>query len=384
MIAFLLLLIGSAYLVIIVALIVGLLRSAAADRSDHALRPFVTVLIPARDEEQTIRACLESVRDQNYPRDQYEVILIDDHSRDGTARVASELAPGFPNLRIIVPQESSHLTGRSNALAQGIDVAKGEILLMTDADCVVPPTWVADTTARFTEGVGVVGGLTVQRSSSWLEGMQSLDWSFLLGIAAATVGLRLPLSIIGNNFSIHRRAYDDVGGFRSIKNSVTEDFQLFKAVVNTGRWGYRFMVDPATTNVTRPCPTIKDVVEQKHRWGRGGLDLNWLGYTLVIVSFLMHAGLALAAAFDGRSFWLWWGLKVWGDLTFVGIVLGRIGRLRDLRYAVWFELYYPLYVLLMPLRVLLVRDVVWKGRAYQTNQTDGTAASTRPAQGERT
>jgi hypothetical protein len=75
-------------------------------------------------------------------------------------------------------------------------------------------------------------------------------------------------------------------------------------------------------------------------------------------------------------------LKVWGDLTFVGLVLARIGRLRDLRHILSFELYYPLYVLLMPLRVLLVRDVVWKGRAYQTNQTDGTAASTRPAQGE--
>jgi cellulose synthase/poly-beta-1,6-N-acetylglucosamine synthase-like glycosyltransferase len=382
MMAILLLMIGSAYLAIIVALIVGLLRSVAADRPDRSPQPFVSVLIPARDEEATVRACLESVRDQTYPRDRYEVILIDDHSSDGTARIACELQPTFPHLRIIVPKESSDLTGRSNALAQGIDVAKGEIFLMTDADCVVPSTWVEGTTARFTDGVGVVGGLTVQRSSNWLEGMQSLDWSFLLGIAAATVGLRLPLSIIGNNFSIHRRAYDDVGGFRRIKNSVTEDFQLFKAVVNTGRWGYRFMVDPATTNVTRPCPTIREVIEQKHRWGRGGLDLNWLGYTLIIVAYLMHAALAIAAFTDGGAFWLWWVLKVWGDLTFVGLVLARIGRLRDLRHILSFELYYPLYVLLMPLRVLLVRDVVWKGRAYQTNQTDGTAASTRPAQGE--
>ncbi len=383
MIEYVLWLVGSAYLVFIGALIVGLFRSSAADRSDRTLRPFVTVLIPARDEEGTIRACLESVRDQTYPRDRYEVILIDDHSSDGTAGIAREMAPSFPHLRIIVPQESSHLTGRSNALAQGIDVAKGDLFLMTDADCVVPSTWVEGTTSRFTEGVGVVGGLTVQRSSGWLEGMQSLDWSFLLGIAASTVGLRLPLSIIGNNFSIHRQAYDAVGGFRSIKNSVTEDFQLFKAVVNTGSWEYRFMVDPATTNVTRPCPTIKDVIEQKHRWGRGGLDLNWLGYTLVVVAFLMHASLVVAAVTNGEAFWLWWGLKIWGDLTFVGLVLGRIGRLADLRFVPWFEIYYALYVLLMPVRVLFVRDVVWKGRAYQTNQADGTAAITRPAEGDR-
>ncbi|MEK6649532.1 MAG: glycosyltransferase [Bacteroidota bacterium] len=377
MIELLLFLAGGAYLVILTALVVGLLRSVAADVKDPSPRPFVSVLIPARDEEATIRACLESVRDQTYPRDRYEVILIDDHSQDGTARIAQELAPSFPHLRVVVPQESTHLTGRSNALAHGIDVARGEIFLMTDADCVIPPTWVEGTAARFMPGVGVVGGLTVQRSNGALEGMQSLDWTFLLGIAAATVGLRLPLSIIGNNFSIHRKAYDDVGGFRSIKNSVTEDFQLFKAVVNTRRWGYRFMVDPATTNVTRPCPSIREVIEQKHRWGRGGLDLNWLGYTLVVTAFLMHASLVAAAFFDAGAFWLWLGLKVWGDLMFVGIVAARVGRLRDLRFGIWFELYYFAYVLLMPLRVFFVRDVVWKGRAYHTNQADGTAASTR-------
>ena len=275
MIEIFVLLIGCAYLLILVSLIVGLFRSIAADVPDPAVRPFVSVLVPARDEESTVRACLESLRDQTYPRDRYEVILIDDHSTDRTAQIAESLLPSFPHLRITVPPESSHLTGRSNALAHGIDGARGELFLMTDADCVIPSTWVEGTTTRFTTGVGVVGGLTVQRSQGALEGMQSLDWTFLLGIAAATVGLRLPLSIIGNNFSIRRGAYDDVGGFRSIKNSVTEDFQLFKAVVNTGRWGYRFMVDPTTTNVTRPCPTLREVVEQKHRWGRGGLDLTF-------------------------------------------------------------------------------------------------------------
>ena len=360
----LLIVFGTLYLTVVVLLVAGVALAGRRDRPDPAVRPFVSVVIPARNEEATIEACLESVRDQSYPSNLFEVVLVDDNSTDRSGAIAADQASKVLNMRVIVPRESSHLTGRSNALAQGIDVSRGEVIMMTDADCVVPPTWVEHTARRFREGVGVVGGMTVQRSTSALDGMQSLDWTFLLGIATATVGLRLPLSIIGNNFSISRKAYDDVGGFRSIKNSVTEDFQLFKSVVNTGRWAYAFMLDPATTNVTRPCPTVVEIIEQKHRWGRGGLDLNWLGYTLVVTAFMTHALIVLGLlASDGRALG-WLGIKAAADLAFVALVAKRVGRLDDLRSFIWFELYYLLYVVLMPLRVFFVRKVVWKGRAY--------------------
>ena len=80
-------------------------------------------------------------------------------------------------------------------------VARGDLLLMTDADCVIPPSWVEGTCARFTPGVGVVGGLTVQRAKGPFEGAQSLDWTFLLGIAAATIGLVIAsLAVLGMDF----------------------------------------------------------------------------------------------------------------------------------------------------------------------------------------
>jgi len=356
--------VGIAYLLIVITMMLGVRFSRMRDLRDREDRPFVSVLVPARDEENTLRACLESLAEQTYPGDRYEIILVNDHSTDATGEIAADVASKVPNIHIVVPGESSHLTGRSNALAYGIDTARGEVFLMTDADCVIPPTWVEETTKRFRKDVGVVGGLTVQRATRILEGMQTLDWMFLLGIAASTVGLRLPLSIIGNNFSISRAAYDDVGGFRSIKNSVTEDFQLFKAVVNTGRWGFKFMLDPKTTNVTRACQTVAEIIEQKHRWGRGGLDLNWLGYTLVVTGFLMHAALVLGFIVSPALALPWLGAKLVADALFLGYVGRSVGRFRDLLYLPWFEVYFFLYVLLMPLRVLSSKNVAWKGRTY--------------------
>ena len=356
--------VGIAYLIVLTALLWGANASKKNDSRTRTDRPFVSVLVPARDEEKTLSACLESLRDQTYPKDRYEVILVNDHSNDRTGDIAASFANAASNFRVVVPGESSHLTGRSNALAHGIDTAKGEVFLMTDADCVIPPTWVEETTKRFSADVGVVGGLTAQRSTRVLEGMQSLDWMFLLGIAASTVGLRLPLSIIGNNFSISRAAYDDVGGFRSIKNSVTEDFQLFKAVVNTGRWGFKFMLDPKTTNLTRACQSIPEIIEQKHRWGRGGLDLNWLGYTLVCTGFLMHALLVAGLMGNFSAALPWLGAKLAADAVFLFFIGRSVGRLRDLLFFPWFEVYFFLYVLLMPLRVLSSGNVAWKGRTY--------------------
>ena len=356
--------VGMAYIVILVAMLAGAWFSRKNDICDRDDQPFVSVLVPARNEEKTLQTCLDSLFAQTYPSDRYEIILVNDHSTDRTGSIAAEIASTVSNFRVVVPGESSHLTGRSNALAYGIDTAKGEVFLMTDADCVVPSTWVEETTKRFKKDVGVVGGLTVQRATRILEGMQTLDWMFLLGLAASTVGLRLPLSIIGNNFSISRAAYDDVGGFRSIKNSVTEDFQLFKAVVETGRWRFKFMLDPKTTNVTWACQTVREIIEQKHRWGRGGLDLNWLGYTLVVTGFMMYALLVIGLCIAPASTLPWLGAKLVADALFLAYIGQSVGRLRDLLYFPWFEAYFFLYVLLMPMRVLTSKNVSWKGRTY--------------------
>ena len=161
------------------------------------------------------------------------------------------------------------MRGKTNALDQGIEKAKGEVILITDADCTVPPTWVEWTAKRYGSEVGIVGGLTLQRANNSFEGMQSLDWAFLLGLAAATMSLRIPLSTIGNNLSFRKSAYLGVGGYRTIPFSVTEDFMLFQAVVQTRKWEYICPIDPRVLVVSRPCTDWRELLRQKHRWGKG-------------------------------------------------------------------------------------------------------------------
>ncbi|MBI5464825.1 MAG: glycosyltransferase [Ignavibacteriales bacterium] len=367
----LLLILTTVYLGFTAMLVFGIRRSVQRDTVDTAYRPFVSVVVPARNEEDGIVACLESLRNQTYPTERYEIILVDDHSSDRTGELAERFRTTCPNLRIVLSNENASLAGKTNALAQGIDYARGELILMTDADCSVKPTWVEYVAARFADPqLGVLGAMTVPKSNSYFKGIQSLDWMYLLGVSCATIGLKMPVSIIGNNFSVRRAAYDDVGGFRGIKKSVVEDFQLFQTIVRKKSYRHHFALDGRITNQTHAWESFGEIFRQKHHWATGGLDLDLVGHT-VFGYTLMAAGFAAHLAILLNCFWgnllpacAAFVLKSAGDWYYLNKVAHHIGQRDQLKYYWCFAFYYLLWVVILPLFVVHSRKVTWKGRVY--------------------
>ena len=351
------------YLIQVAVLTVAARRTR--DEQENTSQPFVSVLIAARNEELNLWECLESVLGQSYDSGQFEVIVINDHSTDGTESICQEFARRFHNFSYANAREDSTLKGKTNALDQGIEKAQGEIILITDADCSVPTTWVEWTAKRYSGSVGIVGGITLQKAGNWFEGMQSLDWAFLLGLASSTVSLRYPLSTIGNNLSFRKAAYEDVGGYRKIPFSVTEDFMLFQSIVKTRKWNYLCPIDPNVLVVSEPCSSWKELIRQKHRWGKGGLDMRLSGFSIMAIGFGLDASILLSLVLGTPLFAL--GtifLKAIGDYTFLHTVLAKLGRLDLLKYFAAFQTYFFLYVLSLPFVVFFGGRVVWKGRTY--------------------
>jgi cellulose synthase/poly-beta-1,6-N-acetylglucosamine synthase-like glycosyltransferase len=339
--------------------------SRPRDEQGNTSQPFVTVLISARDEDLNLSGCLESVLNQSYDSGRFEVIVINDHSTDGTESICQEFARRFANFSYANAREDNALRGKTNALDQGIEKARGEIILITDADCSVPKTWVEMTAKRYSNSVGILGGITLQKAGNWFEGMQSLDWAFLLGLAASTVSLRNPLSTIGNNLSFRKAAYEDVGGYRKIPFSVTEDFMLFQSIVKTRKWDYLCPIDPNVLVVSQPCSSWKELIRQKHRWGKGGLDMRLSGFSIMAIGFGLDALILLSPLLGSPLFAL--GaifLKMVGDYSFLHTVLKKLGRLDLLKYFAAFQAYFFLYVLSLPFVVFFGGRVIWKGRKY--------------------
>ena len=329
--------------------------------------PVVSVVAAARNEENNIPACLESLARLDYPKEKLEIIVVDDNSTDATPGIIRGYATRYSNFKTLTAKQATDkLRGKANAIAQGIDISSGEIILMTDADCVVQPSWVRSTVENYSDDTGVVAGLTLLHPRSWFAVMQSLDWAYILAVASATMALKNPLSCIGNNFSFRRKAYDEVGGYRGIKFSVTEDFALFKAITQSGRWEYRYPLEKETLVFSNACGTIPELYRQKRRWGVGGKDMPLSGMMILVIAFCMHA-LFLAGFFFNISLAILLGgflAKIVCDSILLSVPLRRTEQTAQLKYFWIFELYYIVYVILLPFAVFLGGRVVWKGRKY--------------------
>ncbi len=181
-----------AYAVQMLILRMGLTLSEKAVRAER-YEPSVSVIVAARNEEEHIGDCVASLLQLDYPPAKLEIIIVNDNSTDQTANRISSFLGKSPSLKMLtVVPGTGTMRGKANALAQGIHQSSGEILLFTDADCIVPRQWVRTTVQYFTDDVGVVGGFTLLTANRIFEGIQSLDWIFLFSLASSMAGLNRP------------------------------------------------------------------------------------------------------------------------------------------------------------------------------------------------
>lgn len=363
MLLLLLVLSALAYLLQLLFLRAGLTRADAfAPRQGY--QPTVSVIVAARNEEAVLAECLASLGRLDYPADKLELIIVDDGSTDGTRAIIESFRSRDPRLKAVSTEPSGgNLRGKTNAVARGIGVSTGEILMFTDADCTVPATWVRETVESFDERTGIVGGFTVLGADGALAGMQTLDWIFLFGIASATAGWKIPLTAVGTNLSVRRRAYDATGGYHAIPFSVTEDYALVQAVLTRTGYGMRFPLKPGCVVRSRACSGWLQLYRQKQRWGVGGLDMVPRGVAFMAVGWAAKAlaliGMVAGSAIPSLLLFL---LMAAGELLFMWRPLRTFDALPFLRYFPAFELYFAFYVLLLPPVAYLSRNVVWKER----------------------
>jgi cellulose synthase/poly-beta-1,6-N-acetylglucosamine synthase-like glycosyltransferase len=331
-------------------------------RTDY--EPPVSIIVAARNEEEYLEQCIHSLVNIEYTANKLEIIVVNDRSSDRTLEIAERLSRQFPQLKVLsaIPAEGN-LRGKANALSQGIAISHGEILMFTDADCTVPSTWVRETVSCFDETTGIVGGFTLLSASRPFEGMQTLDWIMLFGVASATAGWKIPLTAIGNNLSVRRSAYEQVGGFKNIPFSVTEDYALVQTILQKTAFTLRFPLNAATVVHSKPCRSWNQLYHQKQRWGVGGLDMVFRGLLIMAIGWLFKCFLIIGLFVVPFSLWLIaMASKCLVDLLFLSKPLLNFGAKKYIKHFLFFEIYYCLYVIVLPFVAILSKKVVWKER----------------------
>ena len=330
-----------------------------------AARPTVSILIAARNEETTIRACLEAVARLDYPPECVEVLIGNDQSTDRTGEVVIDFITDKPHFRLIAISESqTNLRGKANVLAQLARLARGQYLFFTDADTQVPPDWLTEMSRYLAGNVGIVTGVTLPAGPCLFHTLQSIDWLYNLTLTHLVSSFGVPVTAMGNNMAVSRTAYDAVGGYESLPFSVVEDYALFRAVVGQD-FGFRNLLSETVLARTRPVDTLRQFLSQRKRWMRGATDLPvWMVISLY-VQYLAGPLLLLLGWFAPALAVSLYVLKLFVQTLVISFGLGRLRQTRLWPYALLFEVY---QLILGPLSVLYYfapMSIDWKGRTYE-------------------
>jgi 1,2-diacylglycerol 3-beta-glucosyltransferase len=361
--------------------------AAAPRSSDGGELPRIGILVAARNEERNIGRCIEALLAQEYPPDRLSIYVADDQSTDRTAAIiqqyqdsaqprtapaiagtpTGESAPVMPRLRLVrVSEPRGQLRAKALAVHTAIEQSDEEILLMTDADCAPPPRWAEAMVEYFQdERIGVItAGTEIDTASNGhrlLTRVQALDWRYLLTASSFLVEIGRPVTAMGNNMAFRRAAYEAVGGYPALPFSVTEDYLLFRRIVEETPYEPRFPIDSRLLNITRPLDRLRDVVAQRRRWARGGLRAPASVYGIYGLAHLAHV-LPLVVLFVASIPALFAiAAKCAADLVLLRSASSGtgVGQLRA--FPAW-QIYFYAYVCLLPVAVLLFPGIRWKGR----------------------
>jgi cellulose synthase/poly-beta-1,6-N-acetylglucosamine synthase-like glycosyltransferase len=256
----------------------------------------VSVIIPARNEENNIAACLDSLAEQDYPKDLLEIIVADDHSTDGTAGIVYRYATSGILLLELKKErtDSPGMSGsKKSAITAAIYKSTGTLIITTDADCIFPKKWLS-TLVSFYEKynpVFIAAPVTFSKEKKALHHFQSLDFLSLQGITAASVFDGFHTMCNGANLAYEKKAFETVGGFLGIDQIASgDDMLLMHKIYKLNPQKVMYCLSPDTIVETKPAENLKAFFNQRIRWASKALVYHdkRIFYVLMLV-YLLNA-----------------------------------------------------------------------------------------------
>lgn len=347
--------------------------------------PLISVCIPARNEENNIRRCVESALGQEYPN--LEVIVLDDRSTDATPVILRDLASRDSRLISINGSDlPSGWAGKPHALYQAAAVARGEWLCFVDADTFLAPQALSSVLAKAGETEADMFTVMTRQilGSFWEKTVMPLVMTALsVGFSPRKINDPNRRDAVANGqfIFIKRKIYDAIGGHESVKDQIVED----KAISEKVKWnGYRLVVADGSqlvsTRMYTSLPTMWEGWTKNIYLGLRDhpsmLMLGAFGATLALIAALflpVWLPLGLVWYFNGGG---WMALAVaahalivWGYLLSVRAVIAH--RMGISRWYAWMT---PLgagvfaaMMLTSAWKVLSGQGVTWRGRKYHQN-----------------
>jgi len=332
----------------------------------------ISVIIPARNEENNIGGLLNALQEQSYSKEFFDVIVVDDHSTDATATIAGQ----FPFVKIIQLEEDNINSYKKKAIETGIAAATGELIVTTDADCIPGKEWL-QTIASYkeeTNAVFIAAPVSIHCNSSVLQVFQAMDFMVLQGITGAVVHKKQMSMCNGANLAYEKKVFYEVNGFAGIDNIASgDDMLLMYKISEKYPDAVHYLKAKEAIVSTQAVTTWKEFFQQRIRWASKAAKYQdkrifpvLLLVYIVNFSFLVLAGLLtwnVAPMNIGVGFWML-ALLLIKTIAELPLFIS-VSRFFQKQWAIkWFVFFQPLHILYMIISGLFGQfgKYEWKGR----------------------
>ena len=361
---FVLLGIAIVYVLTISWLIYGCSQVTLYTKKDATPKTRFSILVPFRNEAENLPILLESIAKLKYPKDLFEVLLIDD---------ASEEKFQIPNSKFQITLTNSIRQSNSpkkDAITTGIPLANNEWIVTTDADCVIPKNWLLTMDAFIQNHTVemIAGAVTYDCKPSFLHHFQQLDLTSLQGATIGSFGINKGFMCNGANFAYTKSLFQKLNGFAdNDKIASGDDVFLLQKALKSAPEKIAYL---GNLNIvfTKSCDSWKALIHQRVRWAsKTSAYANWYPKILGIIVFLTNlSGLLLLVApfyqFELIKFTTYfWILKFGIDFMFLKFSAAYF-RLPFKNFLSSF-IVYPFFTILVVLKALFGK-FEWKERRF--------------------
>ncbi len=329
-----------------------------------------SIVIPARNEQKNIGACLQSIEQLNYSKHLFEVIVIDDFSEDATVSAVKE----FKSVRVIelkdVLNEKIN-SYKKKAIEIGIASATTNYIVATDADCVLPNNWLRNFAwiIEQQQSIFIAAPVAMKEESTFIKLFQSLDFLSLQGITAASVGAGFHSMCNGANLCYSKKAFHEVGGFKGIDTIASgDDMLLMHKLYKKFPTKVHYCKAEDSIVLTSPVETVSEFFRQRIRWASkaDNYDDKRIFWVLLLV-YLLNVFLVLlfVTAFFNTMLWiLLAGCLLFKTIIELIFLMPVATFFQKEKLLLWFPLAQPFHILYTVMAGWLGKfgSYEWKGR----------------------
>lgn len=349
------------YLTLIGKFICGWNRISYFKTNKSNLQTCVTIITPCKDEITNLPYLFRAVSGQTYRN--FEFILVDDGSKDGSPEYAEKAAAGFPELKVVKNSGS----GKKNAIRTGIYLSENEFVITLDADSVPSSDWLKTIVQFYEENPSdlIICPVKTDPGNKFIHHFQQFEFASLVGSGAGACGAGMPILCNGANLAFKREAWLRSEPELQFEVPSGDDIFLLQSIKNRNE-EIRFLKSEKVITVTRPAENLNLFLNQRRRWASKlsafrDKQLAFTAITVFLASFIIILSLLLSLIdiwflfLFGVLFFLKWVV----DCFFFQTIKSFFKLKNVTANSLIFSVFYPFYIVYAAGKAVIGKNTQW-------------------------